>query len=243
MPSLAADPYPWPWNGDWRPDNTALIVIDMQTDFCGNGRLCRQDGLRPLADPRADRADQGASSPPPAPRATTSSTPARATGPTSPTCRQQALALAAHRRRHRRRRPLRQHPGARRAGLGDHRGAEARAGRADHRQAGQGLVLRHRPRTHPAHPRHRQSRADRHHHRRLRPHHHARGQRPRLRMPDARGLLRRDRPRQPRRRGQDGEDAGRRVRRGREFVESLHRGPAIDPPIIPPAGPRSTPSA
>ena len=34
---LPADPYPWPWNGALRPDNTALIVIDMQTDFCGEG--------------------------------------------------------------------------------------------------------------------------------------------------------------------------------------------------------------
>ena len=34
---LAADPYPWPWNGDLRPENTALIIIDMQTDFCGVG--------------------------------------------------------------------------------------------------------------------------------------------------------------------------------------------------------------
>jgi nicotinamidase-related amidase len=34
---VAADPYPWPWNGDLRPRNTALIVIDMQTDFCGRG--------------------------------------------------------------------------------------------------------------------------------------------------------------------------------------------------------------
>ncbi len=34
---VAADPYPWPWNGDLRPANTALIVIDMQTDFCGVG--------------------------------------------------------------------------------------------------------------------------------------------------------------------------------------------------------------
>jgi nicotinamidase-related amidase len=34
---VAADPYPWPWNGDLRPQNTALIVIDMQTDFCGKG--------------------------------------------------------------------------------------------------------------------------------------------------------------------------------------------------------------
>jgi nicotinamidase-related amidase len=30
-------PYPWPWNGDLRPENSALIVIDMQTDFCGVG--------------------------------------------------------------------------------------------------------------------------------------------------------------------------------------------------------------
>ena len=37
MKTLHADPYPWPWNGDWRPENTALIIIDMQTDFCGHG--------------------------------------------------------------------------------------------------------------------------------------------------------------------------------------------------------------
>ncbi len=34
---IQANPYAWPWNGDLRPDNTALIVIDMQTDFCGVG--------------------------------------------------------------------------------------------------------------------------------------------------------------------------------------------------------------
>ena len=32
-----ADPYRWPFDGDLRPDNTALIVIDMQVDFCGAG--------------------------------------------------------------------------------------------------------------------------------------------------------------------------------------------------------------
>jgi biuret amidohydrolase len=32
-----ANPYPWPYNGDLRPANTALVVIDMQTDFCGVG--------------------------------------------------------------------------------------------------------------------------------------------------------------------------------------------------------------
>jgi len=34
---VTADPYPWPYDGDLRPANTALIVIDMQTDFCGIG--------------------------------------------------------------------------------------------------------------------------------------------------------------------------------------------------------------
>ncbi len=35
--TVAADPYPWPYDGDLRPANTALVVIDMQTDFCGPG--------------------------------------------------------------------------------------------------------------------------------------------------------------------------------------------------------------
>src|SRR5437899_4889006 len=34
---VAAEPYPLPYDGDLRPANTALIVIDMQTDFCGIG--------------------------------------------------------------------------------------------------------------------------------------------------------------------------------------------------------------
>ncbi len=37
MTTIAADPYPWPYDGDLRPANTALVVIDMQTDFCGVG--------------------------------------------------------------------------------------------------------------------------------------------------------------------------------------------------------------
>ena len=32
-----ARPYQWPYNGDFRPTNTALVIIDMQTDFCGVG--------------------------------------------------------------------------------------------------------------------------------------------------------------------------------------------------------------
>ena len=34
---VASRPYLWPWNGDLRPENSALIIIDMQTDFCGVG--------------------------------------------------------------------------------------------------------------------------------------------------------------------------------------------------------------
>jgi nicotinamidase-related amidase len=41
MPSsktyIQANPYPWPYDGNLHPDNTAVIVIDMQTDFCGKG--------------------------------------------------------------------------------------------------------------------------------------------------------------------------------------------------------------
>lgn len=37
MATIESAPYAWPYNGDLRPDNTALIIIDMQTDFCGKG--------------------------------------------------------------------------------------------------------------------------------------------------------------------------------------------------------------
>jgi biuret amidohydrolase len=34
---VQSNPYPYPYNGELRPGNTALIIIDMQTDFCGIG--------------------------------------------------------------------------------------------------------------------------------------------------------------------------------------------------------------
>lgn len=37
MATIKSEPYAWPYNGDLRPENTALIIIDMQTDFCGKG--------------------------------------------------------------------------------------------------------------------------------------------------------------------------------------------------------------
>ena len=37
MATIASTPYPWPYDGDFKPSNTALVIIDMQTDFCGVG--------------------------------------------------------------------------------------------------------------------------------------------------------------------------------------------------------------
>lgn len=35
--TIDAVPYPWPFGGAPHPGNTALMIIDMQTDFCGAG--------------------------------------------------------------------------------------------------------------------------------------------------------------------------------------------------------------
>ena len=37
MPTIPGDPYAWPFDGNITPQNTTLIIIDMQTDFCGKG--------------------------------------------------------------------------------------------------------------------------------------------------------------------------------------------------------------
>ncbi|MBQ0959888.1 cysteine hydrolase [Ideonella sp. 4Y11] len=37
MPTLRSVPYAWPYDGQVTPQNTALVIIDMQTDFCGVG--------------------------------------------------------------------------------------------------------------------------------------------------------------------------------------------------------------
>ncbi len=44
MRYVKSDPYLYPYNGDLRPQNTVLLIIDMQTDFCGIGGYVDQMG-------------------------------------------------------------------------------------------------------------------------------------------------------------------------------------------------------
>ena len=37
MSTVAATPYAWPYDGAFGPADTALVIIDMQVDFCGTG--------------------------------------------------------------------------------------------------------------------------------------------------------------------------------------------------------------
>jgi nicotinamidase-related amidase len=41
---IDSTPYKWPYDGAFRRDNTALVIIDMQTDFCGKGGYVDQMG-------------------------------------------------------------------------------------------------------------------------------------------------------------------------------------------------------
>jgi nicotinamidase-related amidase len=42
--SIASTPYRWPYNGALHPKNTAFVIIDMQSDFCGRGGYVDQMG-------------------------------------------------------------------------------------------------------------------------------------------------------------------------------------------------------
>jgi biuret amidohydrolase len=42
---VKADPYPYPYNGNLKPDNTALIVVDVQQDFCSPGGYMDKQGF------------------------------------------------------------------------------------------------------------------------------------------------------------------------------------------------------
>jgi nicotinamidase-related amidase len=41
---IAADPYAWPFDGAWCAADSALVIIDMQTDFCGHGGYVERMG-------------------------------------------------------------------------------------------------------------------------------------------------------------------------------------------------------
>lgn len=34
---LESEPYAWPFDGSFSPENTVILVIDMQVDFCAPG--------------------------------------------------------------------------------------------------------------------------------------------------------------------------------------------------------------
>ena len=42
---VPADPYPWPFDGGLDPTSLAILVIDMQTDFCGEGGYIDSQGI------------------------------------------------------------------------------------------------------------------------------------------------------------------------------------------------------
>jgi nicotinamidase-related amidase len=139
---VAADPYPWPFDGDLRPANTALVIIDMQTDFCGVGGYVDRMGydlsltrapIEPIAVMLAAMRQHGfhVFYTREGHRPDLSDLPAN-----------KRWRLAPDRRRHRRSRPVRPHIGARRAGLGDHPRACVTGQRADHRQARQRHLFR-----------------------------------------------------------------------------------------------------
>ncbi|WP_019533346.1 cysteine hydrolase family protein [Paenibacillus ginsengihumi] len=55
MVQIEAVPYRWPYDGNLDPRRTALLIIDMQTDFCGSGGYVAQMGYNISLTRRAIR--------------------------------------------------------------------------------------------------------------------------------------------------------------------------------------------
>ena len=126
---VAADPYPWPYDGDLRPANTALVVIDMQTDFCGIGGYVDKMGydlsltrapIEPIRRVLAAMRARGF----PIIHTREGHRPDLADLPANKRWRSRRIG---ERRGIGDAGPVRPHPGARRAGLGDHPRARAAA--------------------------------------------------------------------------------------------------------------------
>ena len=211
---VAANPYAWPYDGSRRRRAGRAGLHRLAGRLLRPGRLRRHDGLRHRRSPapgcpatardaRPRPRDRHARDPHPGgPRPR----PVATCPPTSAGARPRSAPRSARRAR---------------AGGSSSSGEPGWeivpevapiAGEVIDRQARQGRVLRHQPRPGAPHPRHHPHHPDRHHHRRLRAHDDARGERPRLRVPDPLRLHRRHRPGQPRRRAAHGDHAGRRLR-------------------------------
>ena len=222
---VAASPYAWPYDGSVDAARAALICIDWQVDFCGPGGYVDRMGYDIGADPR--RA---------CPATAAMLAHARATGMLVIHTREGHAPDLSDLPANKRWRsaqigaeigvggPVRADPGPRRAGLGDRAG-----GRADRRARWSSTSRARAPSTPPtstwccARTAITHIDPDRHHHRRLRAHDHARGERPRLRVPDPVRLHRRHRPGQPRRRPAHGDHAGRGLRLRVATSDGRHR--------------------
>ena len=206
---LAAEPQPIAL--DWTA--TALVIIDMQRDFLepgGFGETLGNDvsqlarAVAPCADVLRRRAG-GGNSGGAYPRGTSARSVRRAAGQDRARRAEQA---------DRRSRPDGTDPDPRRGRPRHHSRALSARRRDRDRQARQGRVLRHRARRYPAELRHREFAGVRRHHRGLRQHHGARGQRPRLPLRRAGGLLRLLFPRIPRDGPEHDQGPGRHLRLG-----------------------------